>query len=293
MHMQGEPAHHADASALRRRRGRGRRLPRRRAPRRRSRPAWRARGSGSIPASASARRWRTTWPCSRPADRIVGAGLSGRARREPQGLHRARSTGRPTRRRPARRLAGAGAGRRAGRRGGGAGPRRARDTPGACGRTPRSASADPWHERRGRVLDHRRLRQRRRGRHPGRHQDRHRARRLRRDAPSPPSPCRTRLGVHADPCRSRRPSSPRRPARCWPTSAPTRSRPACWATPRPSRRSPTRWPTGRDIPVVVDPVMVANGGAPLLGEGALGAAPARLIARGRAAHPQRARSRAR
>ena len=52
--------------------------------------------------------------------------------------------------------------------------------------------------------------------------------------------------------------SPPRRARCWPTSAPTRSRPACWATPRRSRPSPKRWPTAPRIPLVVDPVMVAN-----------------------------------
>ena len=89
----GRAAHHAGRAALRRRRGRGGGLPRR------ARRGGDGRRRGAREDLARSRhrlrqdRRRTTWPCSRglPTDRR--AGLPGAARRQPQELHRAASTG--------------------------------------------------------------------------------------------------------------------------------------------------------------------------------------------------------
>ena len=225
------------------------------------------------PQSAAA---RGSWTGSRP-------GLPGADRRQPQALHR--------RARPGRRAPTSGSAARSPRRSPGSPRARPRSGSTTCARRSRRCGSGRRSPRRGSVEraiaaqrryrhahavlpwsrpDHRRLGFRRRGGRAGRHQDGDGARRLCGHARSPRSPCRTRSAFTAS-----IPIPPRwcarRPRPCWTTSARTRSRPACWATSPWSRRSPTLLDRARGVPAVVDPVMVAKGGASLLAAEAVAA----------------------
>ncbi len=76
----------------------------------------------------------------------------------------------------------------------------------------------------------------------------------------------------------------------WTTSAPTRSRPACSTAPTSSPWSPN-CSSSYGLAAVVDPVMIAKGGAPLLREDAMAAVRERAAAADLSADPQPPRGR--